>query len=322
MNFEIECQCAGRPLNPGQSGCLPMAGRDKFPIFFDYTDSTGAFNGINHGDVINQAYIQDKLNETDLTKRWYIFPEMFNLEAPASENETEDIDGISFPTGEQIKQTTSFDHIKEAANPALKASYDSIKCRDLGVIYITYNGQVTGMSDGSGNLIGMHVQEGTLQANFQQAVKGAVQKMMVSFTIDELENDANRDFIPASSISYATKNWFAEQPVEVLVDVVSNSGQDTIVFDAHSLFGQVFDKKPIEGLVTADFSYDEGSTPATVYDLTAATSEAVTVAESSSDPGRYTITITSPVTALHRIQVALSKTGYNMRPFIVTMVAS
>ena len=35
MEFQIACECAGSPLNPGQPGCMPLVGRDKFPIFMD-----------------------------------------------------------------------------------------------------------------------------------------------------------------------------------------------------------------------------------------------------------------------------------------------
>jgi hypothetical protein len=322
MIFEIECQCAGEPLSPGQSGCMPMAGRDKLPIFMHYKDSTGALNGVPAGTVINQAYVTAKLNSTDLTQRWYVFPEMFNLAEPVATMETEDIDGIAFPTGEEIKQPITWEHVKEDANPALKAAYDSLKCNEIGVIFITYKGQLNGMNDGSGNLVSIKLQNETLSAQYAAPVKGSVQKMMCSMLIDELENEANRDYIASNSISYSTKNWFSIQPLQVIPIEISNADQDTIVFTLDGLYGGVDRKKPIEGIVSADISPDNGVTPATVTNFTQSTTVGATIVESSSIPGQYTMTLASPQAYLDFIHIDLFKSGYKMRTFIVELTTS
>lgn len=320
MNFQVECKCAGKPLNAGQSGCIPMVGRDKFSIFFDYKDSTGALNSIPSGTTLDQAYLVAKLNETDLSKRWWIMPEMFAVESPVPENETEDIDGIPFPTGEEIKQPALFQHVKESANPAVKAAYDSLKCRDLGMYTATYKGQLAGMNDGSGNLIGVHIQEGTLSAQWSAPVKGAVQKLMVSYLVDELENDANRDFIEAGDIAYPTKDWFANQPLEVLAHEVSNAGQVTITFTLDALYGQVYRKMPITGIVSNDISPDDGVTLATVYNETTAANVGMTIVESGAIPGQYVGTLAIAQAVSDVIKIDLSKSGYNMQSLRVKLV--
>ena len=319
MLFSIECQCAGTPLSPGQPGCIPLVGRDKFPIFMPYTDDTGALNGVPKDTVLDEAFLISKLNETDASKRWYVFPEMFNIDTPPSENETEDIDGVGVPTGEEIKQTASFMHVGEEANPALKAAYDSLKCLDLGVIFGTFKGQLNGMNDGAGNLVGIHVKQGTVSAQYAPPVKGAVQKMMVSYIVDDLENDANRDFIASDSIAYPVKNWFTNQPLEIIPLEVSNSGQDTIVITLDSLYGGVFRKKPIEGIVTAEFSPDLGVTPGEVFNESTSANVAVTAAESGTVPGQYTLTLVAPQTATNIIAVNIFKAGYNMRTLKVIL---
>jgi hypothetical protein len=299
---------------------MPMVGRDKFAVFFDYTDSNGDYNGIPAGTVLTQAWLEAKLNNVDPTVRWYIAPEMFNIAAPAPEAETVDRDGIPVPTGEETKQPITYEHSKEEANPALKAFYDSIKCRDLGVIFITKSGQLNGMNDGTGDLIGIHIQLGTLSAQYAAPVKGQLQTMMVSYLVDELENDANRDFIGSESISYATKNWFASQPLEVIPLHVSNSG--TITFTLDGLYGGVDRKKPIEGFVSADFSIDDGVTTSEAYNQTTASTVTFTVAESGTIPGQYVGTLGTIASPGDIIQIGIFKSGYNMRDLLVTMVAS
>jgi hypothetical protein len=321
MSFEIECRCAGQPLNPGQAGCIPMVGRDKFIVLFDYIDSDGNYNGVPSGTVLNQAWITAKLNHADPTKRWYIFPEIFALEAASSENETEEIDGIPFPTGEEIKQPFNFSHVKEEATPSLKAVYDSLKCRDLGMLTITISAQLAGMNN-NGDLIGVHLQQGTLSAQYKQPVKGEVQKMMVSAVVDELENDANRDYIPAASIAYSAKKWFALQPLEIVFTEVSQSGQDEIVFKLNHMYGSLFDKTPITGIVTNDFSPDLGVTDGRVYNVTDAANVVCTVVEDSITEGQYTMTLTAPQTVGDEIEIKIFKEGYAMQTVTVTIAAS
>lgn len=321
MSFEIECRCAGRPYNPGQSGCIPIVGRDKYMILFDYIDSDGAYNGIPTGTVLNEAFITAKLNHTDPTKRWYIFPEMFAYEAPMAENETEEIDGIQFPTGEEIKQTFMFDHVKEAGNPAMKAVYDSIKCRDLGMLTITNKGEVAGMNNG-GDLIGVHLQQGTLFASYKRPVKGEVQRVHVSASVDELENDANLDFIEADSIAYSAKRWFTLQPIEVLFLEVSQAGQDEITFKLNKMFGSLNDKTPVTDIVSNDFSPDFGVTDATVYNSTDNANVGFTVVEDSVTEGLYVGTLASSQTVGDVIEIDIFKEGYHMQTISVTIEAS
>ena len=314
MEFQIACECAGSPLNPGQPGCMPLVGRDKFPIFMDEFNSLGVLNIIP--TVLDEAALVAKLNETDPRDRWTVFPEMKNLAAPPAENETEDIDGVPNPTGEEIKQPITFEHTGSAGNPALKAAYDSRSCRDNVVVFATFKGQLNGMNDGNGNLRGIKVQNGTLSAQYAAPVKGTLQKMMVSYLVDELENEANRDYIPAASIAFPTKSWFTKQPLEILPLEISNTGQVTIVFKLNSLYGEVDGKSPIEGIVTADIN---DGVAGFVFNETTALTVAETLVESTVTPGTYTMTLGAAQTAADVIKIDVVATGYAMRSFRVTL---
>lgn len=319
--FLIECQCAGKPLVPGHSGCMPLVSRAKFPIFMYMTNSSGQPNSIPAGTVIDQAYVQGKIDavNTNPADAWFIYPEMYNLAAPPGENETEDRDGVPIPTGEEIKQPITWEHSKEDANPALKASYDSLKCNEIGVIYGTYSGQLEGMNDGNGNLIPMKLQGETLSAQYGAAVKGSLQKMMVSMLMDELENEANRDYISSESIAYPVKNWFSIGAIEIIPYEISNATQTIILFRANALYGGVDFKKPVTGLVTADLSPDKGVTTGEVYNKSTAANVAATLAESSTEPGAYTLTLTAAQTATNEIWIDFFKSGVSMRTFKVTL---
>lgn len=319
--FEKECQCAGTPINPGMSGCLPMVSRTKFYIYVPYYDSTGAINSIPAGTVLNQTYVTGKLNETDLTKRWYIPAEIFALEAPPAEMETEDRDGIPIPTGEQLRQPTTYTHSKEEANPALIAFYDSIACNELGVFAVTRTGQVAGMNDGDGNLIPIKLQLGTLNAQYGEPTKGVLQKIMVSFLVDELENDANRDFIDSSLIAYDAKRWVNLQPIQIVMYLQSQSGQDTFVFKIQKIFGSAHFKSHYTGLVTNDFSPDNGSTDGAVYNTTTSANVTVTVTEDTVAE-TYEMTLAAPADPDDVLAINIFKTGVSMQEVEVTVEAS
>lgn len=320
--FEVSCQCAGRPLSPGQNGCMPLAKRDKFPIFMYMNGSDGSANSIPVDTTINQAYVTAKFNAVENADRWWMMPEMYNLVEPPAENEVEDRDGVPIPTGEEIKQPWTWEHSKEDANPALKAAYDSLKCNEIGVIFVTYSGQLSGINDGSGNLIPIKLQGETLFATPGRATKGVNPKMMVSMLEDELENGANYDYIDAANIAYPTKNWFALMPLEVIFTEISQTGQDTITFRANLLYGGVNWKKPITGLVTADVSPDNGSTTGEVYNETDDLNAAGTLTESSATPGLYTWQFAGYQHDGDICDFQIFKEGYSSRGFKFTIATS
>ena len=286
--YEVACQCAGKPYSAGQNGCMPQAGRDKFPVFVYMNGSDGTPNKIVPGTVLNQAWIVAKLNADDKRDAFYVLPEMYNIGEPSAENETEDIDNVPYPTGEETKQPWTWEHAKKDYNPGLKAVYDSLKCQDIGVFFITYDGAISGVSDGEGNLIPIKLEGGTLFATPKRAEKGVTAKLMVSMIEDELVNGANYDHIPAESIDYDARLWFANAPIECVFQEISQSGQDTIVFSVNSLYGQVGVKDPVTGLETADIAAIDGSNSGNVYNETDLLYAPGTLTESSTVPGQYT----------------------------------
>lgn len=286
--FEVSCQCAGKPYSPGQNGCMPQAGRDKFPIFVYLTGSDGTANKITAGTTLNQAWITAKANAVDKRDAYYVLPEMYGLAEPPAENETEDIDNVPHPTGEETKQPWTWEHAKDDYNPALKAVYDSLKCQKIGVFFVTIDGCVSGINDGYGNLLPIPLEGKSLFATPSRAVKGTTAKLMVSMLEDELVNGANYDFIDAADIEFDARSWFAVMPIECIFTEVSQSGQDTIVFNVNSLYGGVDFKSPVTGLETADIAAVDGTESGNVYNETDLLYAPGTLTESATIPGQYT----------------------------------
>lgn len=318
---QIRCECAGQPFAAGLPGRGKLNGEYVFPIFAPYIDSTGSVQKIEKGAVINSAYVLGKFNNENVDDRWNMFPRINNLAAAPTVDDTEDIDGVSKKTGSQTKQPITYSHVGRLAQPFLISAYDSMECDRLGVIWVTRKGDIAGSSDSEGNLEFLEVEGDTLMANYQMALSGSTPKIDVSVVYSELVNEACLDYIDACTIDFNPLNWFAQMVLEVEAVEVSNASQTTIVVDlgyGNSGYGE---KKPATGLVKADFSYDGGDTPETVYNTeTSASVDLTSVTESVVKPGRYTILMDTAQTATDIIKIDLAVDGYNMQSFYVTLV--
>lgn len=316
MSFLTQgCACASVAYNPGMLSCVPVATRDAFKIYVSYYDSTGAINKVPAGTVINQAYITAKLNHTDPTVRWYITPKIENNTPAPAEMETESIGNQTFSTGEDIKQAETFEHVRKDANPALVAFYDSIACVTMGEFSISRSGQLKGMNDGEGNLIPKKLQDGSLNASYVPALPGQTQRIMVTRTDDELENDSFVDFIDVDQIAYSALKWRLLQPVELTPYILSATAT-AIVFKLQTT-GSVGYKAPATGFVTADVvSSDTGST-GKVYNVTEDADVTGTLTYDATLQ-QYTFTYGTAVTVADEVVLAITKTKYHMQNVPIT----
>lgn len=309
------CDCVSTLYNTGQLSCIPERKRDAYKIYVHYADSTGAINTIPKGTVIDETYVLGKLNNADPTKRWYITPKIENQSAPVPEMETESIGNQTFMTGEEIKQAETFEHVRKTANPALLAFYNSAGCAELGEFSITRNGQVAGMNDGEGNLAPRKLQDNSLVATYSKPVQGQSQKVMVSRTDDELENDAFLDFIDADQIAYSALLWYAKQPIEITAYIVSAT-TTAMSFQLQSM-GSVWLKAPITGIVTADLVSTDDAATGELYNVTTDANEAGTLTYNA-ETLTYTFTYGTAVDSDEIINLAITKEGYNFKTIAVT----
>lgn len=311
MSYLIQgCACASVAYNPGLASCVPVATRDAFKIYVSYYDSTGAINKIPAGTVINEAYITAKLNNTDPKVRWYIAPKIENNTPSAPEMETESIGNQTFSTGEEIKQAETFEHVRKDAHPSLIGFYDSIACMELGEFSISRSGQLKGLNDGEGNLIPKKLQDGSLNASYVPALPGQTQRVMVTRTDDELENDAFVDFIDVDQIAYPALKWRLLQPIELTPYIISAT-TSSIIFKLQTA-GSVGYKAPATGFVTADLVSSDTGTTGQVYNVSEDNDAAGTLTYNATLQ-QYTFTYGTAVTSGDEIILKIVKTKYHMQ---------
>lgn len=313
------CKCGGVPLNSGTSGCIEQIKTWDYLVRVDQQDDQGVANFIPAGTVIDQTYVQGKLNETDPSKKWTIFPKLWTVEDVRAEALTETIDNIDF-IERQGTRTFNAMFIGKFASPQMEATWKSFSCRSNAVFGLTSAGQIEGNNPNlAGDLYPIKVQNDTWFAIYQKPTKAPTkQKIMISFAVDETEEDACLDFISSESIAYPTTNWYSDAPIDVEGAEVSNASLTTIVFTMKERFGDV-NKNDIPGLASVDFSPDDGVTTDTVFNKTASsnvpitglTVDTVTLGNGATQL-QYTMTFAAQ-TLNDVIVIDIFKTGLDMR---------
>ena len=289
MSFLIDgCVCTGELVATGQLNCMPEPKRDAYKIFLPYYDSTGAINTVAKGTVINEAYILGKFTDGDTT----------------------------FNTGEEIKVAQTFEHVRKVGNAAMLAFYNQAGCNELGMFSVSRTGQLKGMNDGEGNLIPIKLQDDSLSAQYSEPVAGQSQKVMVSYTVDELENDAFKDFIDADSIAYSALKWFTKQPKELIAYIVAATTTN-IVLELSAMIGSVGKKSVQLGFVTADLVSSDDATTGELYNITDGANAAGTLTYDAINE-QYTFTYAVPVASADEINLAITKTGYHFKTIKLT----
>lgn len=318
------CVCGGVPLNSGTSGCIEQIGTWDYIVRVDWQDSSGNDNYIPLGTTIDETYVKGKLNNTDPTVKWTVFPKLWVVEDVRSEPLTEEEDNTTFNLRQGPRDFSG--HFRgKFASPQMEATWMSFECRSNAVFGLTENGQIEGNNpDLAGDLYPIKVQDGTWFATYMKPKKSPeAQKVMVKFTVDETEKDATLDFITSDSIDYATVNWYSDAPIDVVGYEVSNATQTTIVIKMKERFGPASKKNDIPGLVSADFSPDDGTTTDAVYNRTTSanvTLSSVTNAENTNGEIEYTLTMSVAQTAADVIAIDIFKEGLDMRdPLLVTL---
>ena len=310
--FEL-CLCGSVATNTGQPNCVPIGERTVGFIFFDKFDSDGNLNKIAAADVLDAAYFTAKINETDKSKRWYPTPKISNIEDVRAEPVTFDVDGISIIV-DQGPRTFLGNFYDKVASPQWVAVLNSRQCIDTAYFEVTASGQLRGIIDGAGDMVGIAIETGTLNAIYVKKTKTTPQGAVLTFAVNELVRDEDLVFIASGDIGVDVKS------LRGLLDVVGSNATATTTTDAELdlefCYGSLRDLSKFKGGVLADFSADGGTTPNTIYNVTAAANVVLSAVVESPD-GHYTLTY--PAQTLNDVlRVQIVKDGYEMEPITFT----
>ena len=299
------CRCNVGLSNTGYLNCDPVSDVAKKLILVQYYKSDGTINEINVGSTtFNAAFFSGKINNTDTYQRWYPLPLMKNVEDVRSESRFQDFtDGSRLKVGDGQRTFT-------AIIPKRSSTYfgqlSSVACVEIGAYVIDKSGNLIGNGgSNAGYLRPIKIDQNTWDAIYQKATDTSISQIQLNFQWDESESDSNLRMVAASDIS--TDALTLKGLVDIYGTVVSVSTTVTVI-DLYSIFGTMLDIVPIEGLVTADFGASGNTSK--IYNETDSAWVTITAAESTTVPGRYTLTYTAQSNA-DTLMCAVYKTGFD-----------
>jgi hypothetical protein len=183
------CSCDGFLGNTGTPSKQRAVSDSSILIAVPMVADDGTKNQIAKADVIDQAYIDARLNDTDPSKRWYPIGNFTNVADERADPATESFSDGSSAVVQQGVRTYNGWLVGYAPNYI--AQLDTFKCQEFGVFGVDTCGGLTGSISKDGEFLNP-VRVNNASWNPGQYVKGsdsAAAKVTLSFEFSQLEKD-------------------------------------------------------------------------------------------------------------------------------------
>jgi len=290
MAINDACLCGTGMNNTGLVTCIKGFKKTTGMLIVPILANDGTRNSIDLSTAIN---MDAKVKNLDPSKRFYPVNDLKDVELPTAESRFETAkDGSKFKLADGIK---SFKATIYEAGSMFASKLQGVSCEKYGVYLYDIDGNLRGIKDG--NLL-YPVEIGGWDAIFMDSTDDNVSKIQVQFDFDILLK-ISRYWILSSTDLGVNPNTLLGLVDANLTEV--SSGATSTVLTISSDYGSGLTALPIVGLVTADFS---------AFNDTDASAVTLTVAESTTVDGEYTLTYTSQTVAdLVTIKV-LPASGY------------
>lgn len=313
------CICNYGLSNTGLPGCQSINTVLRAGFYMPTYDSLGAKNKIDLSADIDEAYITARLNDTDKSKRWYPIVGMQNYTNEKTDPVYETTaSGDKFFIKDGIR-TIAFEALKVEA--VYKTQLDKMACEEVSFFGIDSQGSIIGMvpETEDGYFYPIRIALGSFYTKLVFATDSIKQKLMITFDIDQLEEDGQIRTISSTDIEANLLN--ARGLIDILSLLVGAATTTVFTLDLYTLFGSEKSKKPITGLVVGDFYDVSGGVASKVYNVTDSAAVTLTsVTESSTVPGRYTFTMSVAQTSADVIRITPVKNGYDFSEVVLNTV--
>ena len=273
------CLCGEGMNNTGLATCLPAFKKTTGVLFVPLFANDGTRNKIDMSTAINMT---THIQNADKSKRFYPIQDLKDVELPVADAKFKTYkDGAKRKLADGIR---SFKATMPEASSVLIGKLQGVSCSKFGVYLIDIDGQLRGIKSGT-DLYPVEI--GGFNAMFKDATDDEVNEGMIEFDFDILLKVAQFWILSTTDLG-VNPNELSGLIDANLVEV--SSGATSTVLNISSDFGSglATNPAPIVGLVTADF-YAYNETDLAVL--------SVTVAESTTIDGQYTLTYTSQTVA-------------------------
>ena len=311
------CTCKQGISNTGTPNCSSAIEVPVKLFVQSLYNSTGELNKIDLSTItspsdLDDAYFQSWINDADKSVRLFPLPKMKNVENSRGENRMETFkDGSKFFIGQGTRTFKGY-IVGKDASPQLAGQLEDLRCTDFGIYLAGASGSFIGSDVIDGYLKPINIEQDSFTARYIPQTDDAVQKIEISFDFDMSEYDKNLRSIIAEEMTCDVRE------LRGLMDVYVNYVDTTSAFvevDLYTIFGTALNRIPVEGLVTADFISSSTLATGKLYNVTDDSDETLTAVESSTIPGRYTLSI-SAVNSNDVLQVFAKKNGFDFTPML------
>lgn len=270
------CLCGEGMNNTGLATCLPAFKKTTGILLVPMFANDGTRNYI---DISTGVNLLSKVNHADKSKRFYPIQDLKDVELPVADTKFKTYkDGSKRKLADGIR---SFKATMPEASSVLIGKLQGVSCQKFGVYLIDIDGQLRGRKDAT-ELYPIEI--GGFDAIFKDATDDEVNEGMIQFDFDILLKISQFWIISTADMSGINPN-----ELNGLVDANFTGytiSTTSYVVSLYSDFGSGINVNPapIVGLNGSDFS---------AYNDTDLASVALTVAESSTIDGQYTLTYTA-----------------------------
>lgn len=304
----MACRC-GRLKNTGVPGSDVHFGIPQRWIYVPiYKDDGVTRNSIDPTDTFDEAYFTDLINSTDQGERWRPLPLMKNLEDTRAELIVQTFNDQS--KFKIRKGTRSVNAVIPELGPHYLNVLESLGCVTFGVYEVDECGNIRGEAEEDGLIYPIRIEKGSWSPDLIKTTDSTVEQIMISFDYAQSIRDEMLEMIPSEEIEINLLT------VNGLFDILALSSgvpaQTSLVVDIYQeLYGFIGGRNPVTGLLITDFFSNDLTTASRIWNVTdAAAVTLLTVVESTSVPGRYTMTYASQ-TVSDVLRLYPKKNGYD-----------
>lgn len=184
------CNCSATLNNTGTPSTQRIVREGAKLIAVLIKADDGTLNVIESTDVIDQTFVDDKINEVDATKRWYPIGEFKSVEDVRADPATESLtDGSSAVAFQGVRTFVGW--LLDFA-PKYIENLKNFKCNKFGLFIIDECGNLQGSISTDGTqLKPIKVNEQSWFPTLIKASKSAVSKVQLAFEFSQTEADSN-----------------------------------------------------------------------------------------------------------------------------------
>jgi hypothetical protein len=293
----IGCDCNAGLSNTGRPNCVPVHGVTSSLILVPLFANDGTRNGIDLSASLPS--FSGLVNESDASRRWFPLPAFENVELPKADSLFEESNSGRMAFLRQGKRSFSGELWAEDSTPTFLGKLQKSRCVDFGIYIVDVNGNLIGAKE-SGYLYPIPVDNSSWDPRFMFATDSTVQKIMLGFDFDRLFDESLMYMITVAEAGLDFTTLEGLKDVNVL-NAVGSEGSDTIVYELKLDYGTALNPIIVQGLLAADFIYQNETTVATLTPLS--------VVEGPN--GTYTATFTDLDINLNDVvNIAIDKAGF------------